>query len=49
MAAGPLLQIRGLDVNFSSGGGVTRAVKGASFNIERGKTMALVGESGSGK
>ncbi len=49
MAAGPLLQIRGLDVNFTSGGGVTRAVKGASFNIERGKTMALVGESGSGK
>jgi microcin C transport system ATP-binding protein len=49
MAAGPLLQIRGLDVNFTSGAGVTEAVKGASFNIERGKTMALVGESGSGK
>ena len=49
MAAGPLLQIRGLDVNFTSGGGVTHAVKGASFDIERGKTMALVGESGSGK
>jgi len=49
MAAQPLLQIRGLDVNFTSGDGVTQAVKGASFDIERGKTMALVGESGSGK
>ena len=49
MAAQPLLQIRGLDVSFTSGDGVTPAVKGASFDIERGKTMALVGESGSGK
>ena len=49
MTAQPLLQIHGLDVNFTSGDGVTQAVKGASFDIERGKTMALVGESGSGK
>jgi len=49
MAAQPLLQIRGLDVSFTSGDGMTPAVKGASFDIERGKTMALVGESGSGK
>ncbi|MBT3629257.1 MAG: ABC transporter ATP-binding protein [Rhodospirillaceae bacterium] len=49
MAAGPLLRIRGLDVDFTSGAGVTHAVKGASFDIERGKTIALVGESGSGK
>ena len=49
MAAQPLLQIRGLDVSFTSGDGVTPAVKGASFDIERGKTIALVGESGSGK
>ncbi len=49
MTEGPLLQIRGLDVDFTSGDGVTHAVKGASFDIERGKTMALVGESGSGK
>ena len=49
MAGGPLLQVRGLDVMFSSSAGVTHAVKAASFDIERGKTLALVGESGSGK
>ena len=49
MADGPLLQVRGLDVMFSSGAGVTHAVKGATFDIQRGKTLALVGESGSGK
>ena len=49
MVDGPLLQVRGLDVMFCSGAGVTHAVKGATFDIQRGKTLALVGESGSGK
>jgi microcin C transport system ATP-binding protein len=49
MAGETLLRVRGLDVDFTSGDGVTHAVKGASFDIERGKTLALVGESGSGK
>jgi microcin C transport system ATP-binding protein len=36
-------------VRFGSGRSAVEAVRGASFSIERGETLALVGESGSGK
>jgi microcin C transport system ATP-binding protein len=42
----PILQITDLTVRFGSG---PAAVRGVSFHVERGETVALVGESGSGK
>lgn len=44
-----VLEIENLEVGFTSVRGVTHAVKGVSFDLPRGKTVALVGESGSGK
>ncbi len=44
-----LLEIRDLQVNFGHGPGAVAAVRGASFHLRRGETLALVGESGSGK
>jgi len=45
----PLLDVQNLRVSFRQDGKLTPAVKGISFHLERGETVALVGESGSGK
>ena len=47
--AAPLLQIRGLVVEFAGRDGVVRAVDGVDLDLRPGETVGLVGESGSGK
>ena len=45
----PLLDIRDLDVTFTTSTGTVPAVRGANLSVYAGQTVAIVGESGSGK
>jgi len=48
-AGAPLLEIRGLDVEFRTTAGPVHAVNGVDLAVRAGEIVGLVGESGSGK
>ena len=44
-----VLRVKGLQVHYETSRGWVKAVEDVTFDLERGKRLALVGESGSGK
>ncbi|MGN6678295.1 MAG: ATP-binding cassette domain-containing protein, partial [Streptosporangiaceae bacterium] len=45
----PLLEVRGLQVDYGVGPDAVRAVAGADLTLHRAEVLGLAGESGSGK
>ncbi|GAA3663254.1 dipeptide ABC transporter ATP-binding protein [Microbacterium marinilacus] len=48
-ASAPVLSVSDLRVTFSRRGELVHAVKGLSYDVHAGRTLAIIGESGSGK
>ena len=46
---GHLLEVEDLAVEFDTAHGAVKAVRGISFHVDKGETLAILGESGSGK
>ena len=49
MPTGPLVDIRGLDRSFATGGGTVDVLRGLDLEIAEGDRIAIVGQSGVGK
>lgn len=44
-----LLEVKDLQVSFDTHAGEVQAVRGVTFDLKKGETLAIVGESGSGE
>ena len=48
-SAQPLLEIKDLEITFTTSSGPVKGVRSANLEVYPGETVAIVGESGSGK